>query len=326
MEPTADQFMLCVSDGKHSSAHVPFYIIINPTNDEIPEFVARNITVSLNGQFHRWRPNIKTFTSVSGPKIMVHTHWRPSVMRSEREKRSSWTRPCYTPWIWMCPRTSCASAWSKPRSTAASSTPAARSRPAGDGRPVLGPQWLTSQWLILQTVILHQCSACQTFLKLVLYCTNMFISFSHFLVIVILHSFGIVLVDQKSTGLGGGIHPWVPFHCTFSSWIFKFRVVYKWKCLLIDMSYLMDWHGNTKWKSKNVYEPFSSKSTNSGMDLMYMHDDSENTEDSFTIQLTDGRHRLHRQVAVEVVPVNDEEPRVIRSDRSLHDSSSHDRI
>lgn len=46
MEPTADQFMLCVSDGKRSSAHVPFYIIINPTNDEIPDFVARNITVS----------------------------------------------------------------------------------------------------------------------------------------------------------------------------------------------------------------------------------------------------------------------------------------
>lgn len=48
MEPTADQFMLCVSDGKQSSAHVPFYIIINPTNDEIPGFVARNITVSFN--------------------------------------------------------------------------------------------------------------------------------------------------------------------------------------------------------------------------------------------------------------------------------------
>lgn len=46
MEPTADQFLLCVSDGKHSSAHVPFYIIINPTNDESPEFVAHNITVS----------------------------------------------------------------------------------------------------------------------------------------------------------------------------------------------------------------------------------------------------------------------------------------
>lgn len=46
MEPTADQFMLCVSDGKHTSGHVPFYVIINPTNDEIPEFVAQNITVS----------------------------------------------------------------------------------------------------------------------------------------------------------------------------------------------------------------------------------------------------------------------------------------
>lgn len=38
--------MLCVSDGKHSSAPVSFYIIINPTNDEVPELVAHNITVS----------------------------------------------------------------------------------------------------------------------------------------------------------------------------------------------------------------------------------------------------------------------------------------
>lgn len=50
----------------------------------------------------------------------------------------------------------------------------------------------------------------------------------------------------------------------------------------------------------------------SGVDLMYMHDDSENMEDSFTIQLTDGKHRLQRQVMVKVLPVNDEEPRVIR--------------
>lgn len=50
------------------------------------------------------------------------------------------------------------------------------------------------------------------------------------------------------------------------------------------------------------------------MDLMYMHDDSENMEDSFTIRLTDGRHHLHRQVMVKVLPVNDEEPRVIRLD------------
>uniref|UniRef100_A0A665UUH8 Fras1 related extracellular matrix 1a n=1 Tax=Echeneis naucrates TaxID=173247 RepID=A0A665UUH8_ECHNA len=45
MEPIADQLMLCVSDGKHTSAQVAFYIIINPTNDEIPEFMARNFTV-----------------------------------------------------------------------------------------------------------------------------------------------------------------------------------------------------------------------------------------------------------------------------------------
>lgn len=46
VEPTADHLMLCVSDGKHSSAHVSFYIIINPTNDEVPELVAHDITVS----------------------------------------------------------------------------------------------------------------------------------------------------------------------------------------------------------------------------------------------------------------------------------------
>lgn len=50
MEPIADHFMLCVSDGKHSSAHIPFYIIINPTNDEVPEFVAHNFTVSFYDQ------------------------------------------------------------------------------------------------------------------------------------------------------------------------------------------------------------------------------------------------------------------------------------
>lgn len=50
VEPTADQFMLCVSDGKHVSAHVPFFVIIKPVNDEIPQFIARNITVSFTRQ------------------------------------------------------------------------------------------------------------------------------------------------------------------------------------------------------------------------------------------------------------------------------------
>lgn len=45
MEPTADQFVFYVTDGKHRSVEKPFYIVINPTNDEVPEFMARNITV-----------------------------------------------------------------------------------------------------------------------------------------------------------------------------------------------------------------------------------------------------------------------------------------
>lgn len=45
IEPTEDQFMLYVSDGKHRSLDTPFYIIISPINDEIPELLARNITV-----------------------------------------------------------------------------------------------------------------------------------------------------------------------------------------------------------------------------------------------------------------------------------------
>ncbi|KAE8294685.1 FRAS1-related extracellular matrix protein 1 [Larimichthys crocea] len=36
VEPTVDQLTISVSDGLHRSAPVPFYIIINPTNDETP--------------------------------------------------------------------------------------------------------------------------------------------------------------------------------------------------------------------------------------------------------------------------------------------------
>ncbi|XP_072697497.1 FRAS1-related extracellular matrix protein 1 isoform X1 [Canis lupus baileyi] len=45
MEPTADQFMVYVTDGKQRSLEIPFYIIINPMNDEAPDFVVQNITV-----------------------------------------------------------------------------------------------------------------------------------------------------------------------------------------------------------------------------------------------------------------------------------------
>ncbi|KAM9330675.1 FRAS1-related extracellular matrix protein 1 [Gastrophryne carolinensis] len=49
MEPTTDQFIVYVTDGKHKSEEKPFYIVINPTNDEVPEFMARNITVEEGG-------------------------------------------------------------------------------------------------------------------------------------------------------------------------------------------------------------------------------------------------------------------------------------
>lgn len=45
IEPTKDQFMLYATDGKQRSLETPFYVLINPTNDEVPEFIARNITV-----------------------------------------------------------------------------------------------------------------------------------------------------------------------------------------------------------------------------------------------------------------------------------------
>uniref|UniRef100_A0A8C3K890 FRAS1 related extracellular matrix 1 n=1 Tax=Calidris pygmaea TaxID=425635 RepID=A0A8C3K890_9CHAR len=45
MEPTADHFVLYVTDGLHRSAETPFFVLINPINDEVPEFIARNITV-----------------------------------------------------------------------------------------------------------------------------------------------------------------------------------------------------------------------------------------------------------------------------------------
>lgn len=50
----------------------------------------------------------------------------------------------------------------------------------------------------------------------------------------------------------------------------------------------------------------------SGMALMYLHDDSESEQDGFIIQLSDGKHKLQRHMLVKVLPVNDEEPQVIR--------------
>nr|XP_020450558.1 FRAS1-related extracellular matrix protein 1 isoform X2 [Monopterus albus] len=164
MEPTADQFLLYVSDGKHSSAHVPFYIIINPTNDEVPEFVARNITVR-EGEIKRMDSSVLHAMDLDVPRdVLLFSIVKPpqhgNVINYNSEK------------------------------------PFSKRREALPQTPV---------------------------------------------------------IDFTMTDL------------------------------------------------------------TDGMDLMYMHDDSENMEDSFTIQLTDGKHQLHRQVMVKVLPVNDEEPHIIRN-------------
>ncbi|KAF3697512.1 FRAS1-related extracellular matrix protein 1 [Channa argus] len=164
MEPTADQFMLCVSDGKHSSAHVPFYVIINPTNDEIPEFVVRNITVR-EGEMKQLDSSVLHVMDLDVPaNVLLFSVLKPPQHGNIIEHNSD--------------------------------------------RPV---------------------------------------------------------TRRREDNLQS---PVVDF----------------------DMTYLTN-----------------------GMHLMYAHDDSENMEDSFTIQVTDGRHQLHKQVMVKVLPVNDEEPRVIRN-------------
>ncbi|RXM34202.1 FRAS1-related extracellular matrix protein 1 [Acipenser ruthenus] len=66
-EPTADQFMIYVTDGKHRSIETPFYVIINPTNDEVPHFLARNITVQ-EGQMKELGPSIINVVDLDIPQ------------------------------------------------------------------------------------------------------------------------------------------------------------------------------------------------------------------------------------------------------------------
>nr|XP_056700742.1 FRAS1-related extracellular matrix protein 1-like [Euleptes europaea] len=50
-----------------------------------------------------------------------------------------------------------------------------------------------------------------------------------------------------------------------------------------------------------------------GLMLMYMHDDTESLEDSFTIQLTDGKHTVQGTLYIYIMPVNDEIPHLSRN-------------
>uniref|UniRef100_A0A6Q2ZGQ8 C-type lectin domain-containing protein n=1 Tax=Esox lucius TaxID=8010 RepID=A0A6Q2ZGQ8_ESOLU len=169
IEPTADQFILCVSDGKHTSANVPFYILISPINDEVPEFLARNITVQ-EGHMKQLDPAVINAVDLDIPKnelkfSLIQAPQHGSIM----------------------------------------------GRTYGSGLPPNGG-------------------------------TN-----------------------------------------------------------------------HRHWDAEVLVHDFTMEELRNGMSLMYMHDDSENMVDTFTIQLTDGKHQLQRQVTVNVLPVNDEEPRVVRN-------------
>ncbi|XP_044612742.2 FRAS1-related extracellular matrix protein 1 isoform X7 [Equus asinus] len=67
MEPTADQFMVYVTDGKQRSLETTFYVIINPTNDEAPDFVVENFTVC-EGQMKELDSSIISAADLDIPK------------------------------------------------------------------------------------------------------------------------------------------------------------------------------------------------------------------------------------------------------------------
>ncbi|XP_013821355.2 PREDICTED: FRAS1-related extracellular matrix protein 1 isoform X1 [Capra hircus] len=163
MEPTADKFVLYVTDGKRRSMEIPFYITINATNDEAPDFIVQNITVC-EGQMRELDSSIISATDQDIPKnplLFSITH--------------------------------------KPR-----------------------------------------------------------------------HG---LLINKA-----------------FSRNFFQYKQ-----------------SANPGQKHELVYN-FSMELLKNGMRLMYVHDDSESLTDDFTIQVSDGKHKILKTIFVEVTPVNDEKP------------------
>nr|XP_008107568.1 PREDICTED: FRAS1-related extracellular matrix protein 1 isoform X5 [Anolis carolinensis] len=58
---------------------------------------------------------------------------------------------------------------------------------------------------------------------------------------------------------------------------------------------------------------FTLEELKKGLMLMYMHDDTESLEDSFTVQLTDGKHTVQGTLYIYIMPVNDEIPHLSRN-------------
>lgn len=48
-----------------------------------------------------------------------------------------------------------------------------------------------------------------------------------------------------------------------------------------------------------------------GSSIVYEHDSSETTQDSFTLNVTDGFHNITRRIPIKIIPVDDETPRLI---------------
>ncbi|KAM6939195.1 FRAS1-related extracellular matrix protein 1b [Lycodopsis pacificus] len=76
-EPTVDQLSISVSDGLHRSALVPFYIIINPTNDEAPSLLLANFTVKEGGMRELTPSILDGFDLDAPPDVLTFTLVQP---------------------------------------------------------------------------------------------------------------------------------------------------------------------------------------------------------------------------------------------------------
>ncbi|KAG5275412.1 hypothetical protein AALO_G00120010 [Alosa alosa] len=76
-EPTADHFVVSVTDGVHKSTAVPFYIIINPTNDEPPTLLLNSFTVTEGGMKELTAAILDAVDLDAPPDILTLTVTRP---------------------------------------------------------------------------------------------------------------------------------------------------------------------------------------------------------------------------------------------------------